>query len=169
MNTLLDRLCDALDAELLRQETVLAICRRKRDAIRALDVAPLEAHTAALEAVLRETFEAEAERHGLFREALAQLALPQDRQTLSQLIDAVSEPWKSRLSHFQRQLKKTLEATQSVTRAYARDLRHYLRLTRGQCARLGLESGERKAGLYGPRGFRPATAAVSSSLVDQRG
>ncbi|HPX40089.1 MAG TPA: hypothetical protein PLF51_06605, partial [Candidatus Hydrogenedentes bacterium] len=70
MNTLLDRLCDALDAELLRQETVLAICRRKRDAIRALDVAPLEAHTAALEAVLRETFEAEAERHGLFREAL---------------------------------------------------------------------------------------------------
>ncbi len=169
MNTLLDRLCDALDDELLRQETLLAICRKKREAIRALDVGPLEAHTAALETVLRETFEAEDTRHRLLHEAVERMGLPPEKHTLSQLIAVLPEPWKSRLDYFQCQLRKTLETTQAVTRAYSRELRHYLRLTQTQFARLGLESKEQKAGLYGPRAWKPEMTSVSSALVDQRG
>lgn len=169
VNKLLDRLCEALDAELVRQETILTICRKKQDAIRALDIEALEARTAALECVLRETLEAEAERHHALREAVDRLGLPEEDMTLSRLIEAVSEPWKSRLSHFQRRLRETLEATQAVTRAYARDLRQYLHLSACQFAQFGMTSGERKAGLYGPRGQRPGPMAVSSALVDQRG
>jgi hypothetical protein len=169
MDKLLDRLCDTLDAELVRQETILTICRKKSDAIRALDMEALEARTAALETVLHETFEAESERHGVMREVVARFGLPEEGETLSGLIEVVPEPWKSRLQHFQRQLKETLDATQAVTRAYARECRQYLQLTGRQFARFGFDSDERKAGLYGPQGMRPGVRGVSSALVDQRG
>lgn len=166
---LLDRLCEILDAELVRQETILSICRKKRDAIRAVDVEALEARTAALEAVVRESFEAEAERHRTFRLVVQQLGLPEQEETLTSLIEAIPEPWKSRLRHFQHQLKKTLEATQTVTRAYASELRYYLHLCGQHFSQLGLDSQESKAGLYDPKGWRPEPMGVSSTLVNQRG
>ena len=169
MEKLLDKLCDTLDAELVRQETILAICRKKRDAIRAFDVETLDARTTALEAVVRETLEAEADRHSVMREVVSKLGLPEEGETLSGLIEVVPEPWKGRLQHFQRQLNETLEATQTVTRAYTRELRQYLHLTGRQFARFGFDSDERKAGLYGPHGWRPGMRGISSALVDQRG
>ena len=169
MNTLLDRLCDVLDEELVRQETVLAICRGKHDAIRSFDVEALEARTAALDSVLRETFEAETERHGILREAIDHLGLPQEDETLTGLIGAVQEPWKSRLQHFQRRLKETLGATQAVTRAYTRELRHCMKLSGRQFVHLGLASEDRKAGIYGPGGDRPRALGASSALVNQKG
>ncbi len=169
MNTLLDRLCDVLDEELVRQETVLAICRSKHDAIRSFDVEALEARTGALESVLQETFEAETERHGMLRQAIDELGLPQEEETLTDLIGTVQEPWKSRLEHFQRRLKETLETTQAVTRAYTRELRQHMQLSGNQFVRLGLASEDRKAGIYGPGGDRPGALGASSALVDQRG
>ncbi|HQE83314.1 MAG TPA: flagellar export chaperone FlgN [Candidatus Hydrogenedentes bacterium] len=169
VDNLLDRLCDILDAELVRQETILAICRKKRDALRVADIQALEARTAALEAVLRESFEAEAERHHLLHALTLQMGLPQDAVTLTRLVEAVPEPWKSRLKHFQRQLKKTLETTQSVTRGYVRELRHRLQVCGQNFARLGFDSKEGKSGLYDSQGWRPETPGISPALVNQRG
>lgn len=169
MNALLDKLCEILDAELVRQETILSICRKKRDAIRAVDVEALEARTAALEAVLRESIEAETERHRTLRLVVQQLGLPEEGETLSSLIRAVPEPWKSRLHHFQHKLRETLQATRLVTRAYASELRYHLHLCGQHVAHLGLDSRESKVGLYDTRGGRPERMGVSSMLVNQRG
>ena len=101
MDNLLDRLCDILDAELVRQETILAICRKKRDALRVADIQALEARTAALEAVLRESFEAEAERHHLLHALTLQMGLPQDAVTLTRLVRSSSwNPGRAGLKHF---------------------------------------------------------------------
>ncbi|MFO7976018.1 MAG: flagellar export chaperone FlgN [Candidatus Hydrogenedentota bacterium] len=169
MDKLLDRLCGILDAELVRQETILSICRKKRDAIRAVDIEALEARTAALEAVLQESIEAEAERHRTLRLVVQQLGLSEEGETLTGLIEAAPEPWKARLLHFQRKLKETLRATQTVTHAYARELRYHLQLCGQHFVRLGLDSQESKAGLYGPKGSRPERMGASSALVNQRG
>ena len=49
------RLCSLLDDEIERQDNLLAIGRAQKDALLAQDLASMQARTAAMEAVARES------------------------------------------------------------------------------------------------------------------
>jgi len=166
---ILNKLCDVLSDELERQETVLAICMKKHEAIKAMDRAALEARTEALENVVKETMNAEMDRHRVLREVVKAVGLPNEKHTLSELINAVENPWKDRLAHMQHCLKSTIEDTQRVTRAYSRDLRRYRQLAARQMVNLGIVPDEVKIGAYTQSGCNVQGKGAISAVMNQRG
>ena len=169
MEKTLDILCDVLDDELERQETVLAVCRKKQAAIRAMDIAALEVRTEALESIVRETINAEHDRHKVLRDVVDALGLPAEKHTLSELINAIDEPWKGRLRLIQQRLRDTIMETRRVTRAYSRDLRRYRKLSTDRMQSLGFPHNDALAGGYNASGNAPLSRGASPAMVNQKG
>jgi len=114
MDPLLDTMCDLLDEERERQETVLSICIAQGKAARVHDMEYLEAKTAALNILLQEFVEAEQRRNKIVSALMARYHLPPEKQTLSGLIEVLPEPWKSRIKEFQNAMRATLTKTRQA-------------------------------------------------------
>lgn len=125
---LLERLCRLFDDELERQENVLALCRAQGEAVRAHDVEAMEGRTRALVVLVEDAKKAERERIEILRRVVEVTGLPEDRQTLSDLISAVPGPWNDRMAEFQSRIRRTLGDTRAVARENAALMRHSLRV-----------------------------------------
>lgn len=167
MDDFFETLCFALDDELERQENILAVCRAQGQAARAHDIEYLEAKTLALVALMQEAVQAEKTRGLLLGRMAEHLRIPNDRQTLSELIRIAPEPWRGRLSHVQTRLQDTLRETHAVVLSNGGVLRSGLRvLTRslqalGQCA--ALDTG------YDATGMEPVRKRFQPKVLDQKG
>ncbi len=167
MDELLDTLCTVLDRELERQENVLALCRAQQEDIRTRNAAGLEKKAAALQALLRDAIGGEFERHRVLRDLVETLELPPARQTLSELIAAVPDPWSSRLRFYQGRLQETLHETRRLVRENSLALRRSMQFV-GQCLRL-VQVEAPGAGRYTAEGRQHAEPRHACQLVDQVG
>ena len=168
MEDVLEHLCGLFDEELERQQNVLAVCRAQHEAILSRDRERLEAKTLALQFLVRDAAEAEPVRHEAQREVVAHYGLPVERQSLTELIQVVPEPWRSRMAGFQTSLRATVAETHAMTRENTRALKRSRSIVQGCLSVLGV-CLERSAGDYNARGREPFEPGLSPALVDQRG
>jgi len=164
---LLDALCDLFDDERERQENVLAVSIAQGEAARAHDIELLEAKTEALTLLIREAARQERERISLVSAVVERYGLPFERQTLSDLIRIVPDPWARRMQEFQASMVSTLEQTRRVTRENRRLMRRSLKVVQRTLALLQPDS--HPAGDYDATGEQPAPRGLVPSFIDQRG
>jgi hypothetical protein len=167
MDELLERLCAILDRELERQENVQGLCEAQQAAIRARCLPDIEARTAALQLLIKNAVQDELERHRVLHRLVALLELPAERQTLSDIICAVPEPWKARLQYYQARLQSVMHDTRHTVRDTSMVLRRSLRAV-NQCLQVFQEAGAwpppyTEHGHEGPAARRPAV------LINERG
>ena len=127
MKDVLKDLCELFDDELERQENMFAILTAQASAAKTHDIEYLEAKTEALNALIQEAIVDEQKRLCLMQKIVDQYQLPVERQTLSELILIVPEPWKSRMKDFQLQMCTLLDDTRSVVRQGNRSMRRSLK------------------------------------------
>ena len=169
MNHLLDTLCDVLEDELERQQNVLAVSKALRDALLAHDAEVVEARTQALDTLIRDTTTAETDRHDILRKVVDYYELPTQRQTMSDLVRQLPEPWCNRLAHIQRGLQETIRETKRVTTVCTRVVRRSRQLTERCLAVLNRCEVIRPAA-YDALGNEPSHAPHAvPALIDQRG
>jgi len=164
---LLDALCDLFDDEADRQEAVLAISIAQGRAARAHDIAALEAKTQALTLLIREAAQQERDRIRLVTAVVAAYGLPWEKQTLSDLIETVPDPWKRRMAEFQERMVATLEQTRRVTRENRRYMRGTLKVVHQALDLLQPESGA--PGDYDASGEAPRRPGNPPSFIDRKG
>lgn len=167
MDKLFQNVIDALDAELERQENVLAVCRAQQAALLTQDTEYVEAKNEALQLIIRETAEAEAARHEAVGSLVEALGLPIERQTMTGLIGASPEPWTTRLREMQVRLQTTLVETRRVVRNNARIARRSLRVV-NQCLDTVHQVQSTVDG-YDGKGETAADRREAPSLIDQKG
>ncbi len=169
MDELLETICDLLDDELERQETALALCRAQGDGLRAQDMAYLQTKTTALELLIQEAHTAEAARNQLLREVTDRYGLSRAAPaTLTTLMQAVSDSWRTRLLEYQARMRRVLAQTRAVVRANAGLLRASMDIVGGAMDALeGAASAT--ASHYTPRGTEPVGHHLQPALIDQKG
>jgi flagellar biosynthesis/type III secretory pathway chaperone len=160
-----NRLCEVLDAELERQELVLAVLRAQRDAILTRDLEYLEAKTEALNALVREVHQAQGTRLVVLRDVVTALDLALEQQTMTGLILMAHEPWQSRLRELQKQLRAAALESRSLVRSNAVLLRRSMQVV-NKCLD-SLQQCE-AAAEYNSRGGEPQRAR-RAALIDQKG
>ncbi len=164
-----EQVCEVIQDELERQQNVLAVCKAQRAALSANDIEAVEARTAALESLIRDAVGAEAQRHAVLRSAVDYCELPPERQTMTHLVEELPQPWSSRLSHLQKQLKSTIQETQQVNRANARTI-HRSRQMTDRCFAALRGSENDPPGAYDENGAEPlAQRQETPALLDHRG
>ncbi len=168
MEQVLKQLCELFDDELERQENVLEICIAQGKAARAHDLEYLEAKTVALNALIREAVYAERERLTLVRCLVDAFRLPAGRQTLSDLIAVVQEPWKTRLSEFQVRMRHVLSETQNVVQDNAQVIRRSLGVV-NEAMKTLLECIPSEPVSYDEKGGGMGCAAANPAMIDTRG
>lgn len=166
-HALLDALCDCFDEELERQENAGAIVLAQCQAARAHDLEALEARTAALQAVVEEAAAAEKHRLRLLRKVVAEYELDEAHQTLSALVDAVEEPWRTRMAEFQHRMRAVLSDTQRAAREGRRYMRRSLKVVDDALA-LVQPLSKAPSG-YDESGERQNRAGRFPAVIDRRG
>jgi len=160
-----DRLCEVLDAEVERQELVLAVLRAQRDAILTGDVEYLDAKTEALNALVREVHRAQRARLEVLRELVAALNLSPGQQTMTDLINKADDPWRSRLRELQTRLRAVVRESSGLVRSNAVLLRRSMHVV-DKCLNT-LQQNE-AAAEYNARGAGPERAC-RAALIDRKG
>lgn len=169
MEMLMNSLCDLLDDEVERQENVLAVCNAQREAVFARDLDALAARTSALEALIRESIQAQTKRIETLRPIVDHFGLEPERQTMTHLIEVSPEPWKSRLQDLQHRLRKTVERIRVAVRVNAKATRRSKKVTDDLIRVLRQEHQHHQSG-YSDSGAEETTQAGSRPvLMDQRG
>ena len=168
MNDTLDTLCAVLDDELERQETVLAVLEAQQEAIRVQDIEELEARTEALGELIREAVQADVERQCVLRQVVEHFDLPEERQTMTDLIAVAPEPWRSRMQDFQVQVRDVVKKTQEFARANRRVLRHSLQVV-DHCMDALHQCQTAVGADYDANGHEPRPAVRSPALLDKKG
>ncbi len=161
-------LCDGLDAELERQETVLSLCLAQGKAARANDLDYLTAKIAALELLAGECAEAEKERVLRVEQLVRAAGLNLVQPNLSALSAAAPAPFQARLRELQPQLREVISATREAIADNRRVVRHCLRKVQNALSGLG-PFQEMGSPVYGRRGQECATAMHEAALLDSRG
>jgi len=168
METLLNQLCDLFEIELTRQNRILDMCRAQRNAARTDDIEALEANTAGLAGLVRDTAQAEHARHELLRQVVDHLELPVERQTLADLTAAAPEPWRGRLRAFQEHFRATLAATREVVRESARVIRRRLSILE-QCMDIFDQCTGGPCRAYNAAGDENRKRNAIPALIDRKG
>jgi len=161
-------LCESLEAELERQENLLAVCRALSGVVCTHDIVGLEAKTAAIEVLIRDAIRAEPERRRLLKELVELLGLPLERQTLTDLIKTVAEPWASRMSDFQRRIRDVMTQNASVVHQNGSLIRRSLRVIMGALNAIQVTAGN-GAEQYDLCGMTPSSTDRPPALIDQKG
>ncbi|MBN2307530.1 MAG: flagellar protein FlgN [Candidatus Hydrogenedentes bacterium] len=164
----LDTFCAVLDEELERQATVLAVSKAQREAITARDFESIEARTIALEALIREAVQSEAERQCVLRKVVEHFDLPDERHTMSDLIEVVPEPYQSRLRDLQSELRRVMAEAREVVRANRRILQQSLRVVE-QCVKALQQCDESVGARYDATGGERSRRSAGPALIDQKG
>lgn len=161
----LDQLCELLDAELSRQQAVLSQLEDQAAAAAVHDVDALDACTAELRRLQHESMLSEQDRLELLRPIVSHYGLTGADQTLSNLVTKVPDPWKSRLSRFQKELRMTVQAARVRSRDNSVHLRGSLRRV-GKALDHVLGSDSPEGDNYGARGAdvsrRPPAAILDA-------
>jgi len=161
-------LCDLLDDELIRQETLLSLLQSQRKAVLERDTAFLDAKTAALRLVMAETVNAEKARHAVLRKIVDHLALPPEEQTLSNLIQHAPESQAKRLEECQQRMNAVMAESKALVQDNARTLRVSLRVVNRS---LGVLSGVlgNDGAEYDDSGRGALRGRQGPTFIDQRG
>jgi hypothetical protein len=144
------------------------VTEAQQNAILANDAANIDAKTAALEILIREAAQAEAERHRVLRKVVEHFDLPPERQTMTELVAVAPEPWRSRLAESQTRIRNTVSRTRAYVRTNRRVLRQSMRVV-DQCLSAIQHCEETGAARYGADGMEPARNQRAPSLLDQKG
>lgn len=166
MDQVLENLCRLFDDELERQQNTLEVCVALGQAARAHDLEYIEAKNTALRALIEETVASENERIQLVRQVVDYYQLPVERQTLTDLITVVPEPWSTRLGEFQERMRSTLGQTKRVVGENQRIMRRALNVVHSalNClVRCIPASG------YDARGEECLRAHAAPNIIDQKG
>lgn len=166
--TPLDELCALLNEELWRQQDVYDACLAQRAAANRCDAAALEAKTNEIVVLVQAAAESEKHRRNAMREIFGRNAVPVERQTLTELLAHVPEPWRSNLRDLQTKLRAVLEAIQQQTRANASVFRGSLRSIRNAESMLTGRRHEEPSA-YTQTGGESHSRGRAPRLVDARG
>lgn len=167
MNHALDTLCDVLDEELARQLSVREAVQGQRTAVATRDIDKLNESTRALQGLIREAVQAEAQRRCVLRQVIGHYDLPEDRQTMTELIELVPDPWKIRMRAFQTRIREIVAETRAVAGANRRALRQSLRVV-NECLD-ALQQSDAAGPAYGARGDETAPSRNRPVVLDSKG
>lgn len=110
----LEKICTLFDEELDRQRAVRRICEAQGTAARASDMELLEEYTQSLVVLMEDALASEKSRISLLRWIVDHYQLPEEEQTLSDLIHVVPQPWRNRMRGFQSDIRGILTETQRI-------------------------------------------------------
>lgn len=161
-----EQLCDILDDERVRQETLLSLLRAQREGAIRQDVPFMQAKTAAIEALIAETAAAEAERHRVLRILVDETGLPLERQTLSALIAFAPPRSAVRLREAQERLQSVMTEAKAVAQANGAAIRRAVAIVDSVLDVVDDRAPER--GAYNPYGAEPVSAR-RGLVLDSRG
>lgn len=137
-------LCELLEDELERQYSVLETVKAQGLAARAQNLPELDKRTAGLSLLMHESLRSEQERLRLLGPIVAHFGLQGADQTLSNLVQAVPEPWRTRLGEFQAALKRTVDASREQIQANAKVMRTTLKRVDAAMETVFPQSGGRR-------------------------
>lgn len=163
----LETLCEIFQDELDRQEDLLALCKLQGRAALEHDVELLEARTEAINALVAQAAGSEQQRLDLANALVTALGLPQEKHTLSGLIEVAPDPWRRRMAEFQARMRAVLAETREVVRQNNLVMRRSAKIVADA---LGvLTQCTPAAGHYDARGGETTTPAQAPACLDQRG
>lgn len=168
MDEQLDRLCALLDAEIQRQEDLRSILKAQQEALLAQDVPNLQARTAAMELLTRETAQAQTLRDEILRPLKLSMGLDSVRPGLSELVAAVSDSWSRRLKELQDTLRAVVSENRGLVRSNARLLRRSMRFTEDLLGAFQ-DFADTLARSYDEYGAGAVSSGSNPSMIDQRG
>jgi hypothetical protein len=163
----LERCCAVLEAEISRQDRVLALCQEQGRAARLHDIDALEAASRALADTMNSVLRAEATRVAAVMDAARGLGITPEHLRLSSLIGHAPDPWRSRLADLQRRLRTVVGVTQSVVEANGRFLRDGARTAERLLAEVLGE--EMVPNAYDREGRSPARKPQLNALLNVAG
>ena len=142
----------------------VAVGWRNRDDI-CFEIGPyLERRGIKFVAKRCETVDAEKKRHALLRQLVDELDMPEARQTLTGLIDAVPLPYQRRLREFQDRMRSTLAATSRTVSENNRFMRRALSAINATLAKTNQEGPG-----YDGRGEGRTATNFEPALINQQG
>lgn len=101
-------LCVLLDEELERQENILLLMEAQNEAIRARDLASIDARTVALASLCADAATAECRRTEIAAKLAEDSGVPV-AGTLRQIADAAPQPWRDRLLWYRTRLNEVVK------------------------------------------------------------
>jgi septal ring factor EnvC (AmiA/AmiB activator) len=167
VDAVFEKLCGLLEDELERQQTVCAVCEAQRLAVLENDIKAIQGHSNALESLIRESARAQSERQEALRRLYEALQLSGDPATLSPVVEASPEPWRSRLAYLRDRIHAVVADTRRSVRGNARTIRQSLRLTQALLA--AFRPSQTAPGAYSEHGSDTRDAAPAPMLLDSRG
>jgi hypothetical protein len=168
MDKHLNELCDLLDDEAVRQETMQSLLATQREAVIHRDLALLEAKTAAIQCLIQESADAEGQRHGVLRTIVAGFDLPIERQTLSELILVAPDRYARRLQEVQDRLRGVLAQSKPVAFNNARTLKWSLKSVEN-CLDVITGKNDPRTDRYDDSGRGARKGQRSPALIDAQG
>jgi hypothetical protein len=164
----LARLCNLLDEEIERQENLLAICRAQQQALLAQDLDSMQARTAAMEAVARESAQAHVLRLEALRPLRESVEMAGDGFCLSDLIAVAPAGCRDRLREIQARLRGVVAENRNLIRSNARLLRTSMRLTE-EVLNAFQNCAETLTRGYTEQGAGASGTGRVPAMIDQRG
>lgn len=161
-----EHLCDILDDERVRQETLLSLLQSQREGAIRQDVPFMQAKTRAIEALIVETAAAEAERHRVLRILVDETGLPVERQTLSALIEVAPPGTALRLREAQDALQRVMAEAKDLAQANGAVIRRAIAIVDAVLDVVDDKAPER--GAYTPNGAESAQTR-RGLVLDSRG
>lgn len=162
------KLIDLLDAEIERQEMLLAVCRAQQQALIEGDREYLEMKTAGVATLAQEARADETARKQLVREIAAALGIDSPEPTLAELALIAPVPVNRNLLERRDQLRRVVRETSTVNQENNRLLRRSLGIV-GTCLRTLDWVVSAHAGSYDANGAAPPAAFTRPALLDQKG
>lgn len=163
----LEALCEVFQDDLERQEDMLALCKAQGQAALAHDVEMIEARTEALSILIADAADSEKRRIALAAALVEGLRLPPEKQTLSALIELAPQPWKQRMTDFQKRMRELLEQTRDIVRSNGQVLRRSAKVV-GEALDALTQCAPAARGQYDARGESGAHG-TPPAFLDQRG
>jgi hypothetical protein len=157
------------EAELLRQEDILAAVKEQGEAARHRNIGKLQEASASLTALLQQAGAAEKQRQTVVEHVAALCGMVREGLCLSRLLPFAPEPWHSQLSSVQERIQRTLSASRAAA------ISHHQFLRRGLCAadnalgHVTQQPPTLKAVAYTHRGNYGTRNASQAAFVDSRG
>jgi hypothetical protein len=163
---ILDSLCEQLDAELERQETLRAVARAQADAMAKGNHDDLNQATRSIESLARASRDAESGRVELARRAAVALGVSSSCPSLRELAMAAPDPWRERLAWYRDRLNESVADNRALLVANGRRMHMALSvLNQGLAKLLPRIAGEVPYTASGPG----AAPGMAPSMLDSRG
>lgn len=164
----LEKLCNVLEEQAERQETLVAVCLSQFRAGIQGDLNYFLEKTSAMEMLVRDTIKAEAQRKSLMKKIVDEMKLSSEMKSVRRFAEQIPEPWKSRIQDACERIKISVLYLKKWMSYSIPFYKTYIDITSRTLNSLYQDNSCHHVATYGSQGCI-STQPVSSVLMDSEG